>query len=445
MLLVLAFLLRFQPVFFSGYGDPDSYFHERNIETIVSQQSAFFFDSLSQQGRYYSNFPLFHLPFAIEKITTSLPTSTLLLLMPALFGVFTVLFVFVLAKRLFGENIAFFSAFSLAIMPLSIIRTNGVARPDALAMLLLLCCFFAVLAKKNKTAVLLSFAIALANPVPSSIVLLGIMFVASIVLWLKKRENFFSLSAVMAIASALAFFLWTLNYPSGFLGYFSPIAMNAMELQKTDFVWLVAALKFSWLFIPFGFFAIKNNWFLKTWLLLTGAIAFVAVRMALFFALPAAIFSGIGLASFSKKTRPHKRAFFALLFILALLNVFPEIWNSKNYLSAEEKFGLQWLKQNSVSDANIAGAWDFGDPIAAITNRAVLMDGHFEFNPIVGARYKDEIALENSNDCALTQKIVSKYSINYFFADKETVLFDYNCALMDRVFDANRTKIFRFS
>lgn len=446
LIILLAFLLRAQPVFLQGYSDPDTFFHQRNIETIVSTHQAFFWDSLSQQGRYYSNFPLFHLPIALAEINTGLPIELLMILFPALFSTAIILFIFLLAKRFFSERTALFAAFALAIMPLSIIRANGTARPDALAMLFLLCCLFALLSNKKKTALFFAVAVAFTNPVPTSGVLLGIIFVASVVLWLKKQKSFFMFIMFAALFSVLAFLLWTMHFPFGFEYYYSNVAMGANELQQTDPTWILASLKFSWLFILFGFFAAwKKNWFFSAWLLSCFAIAFVAPRMALFFALPAAVFSGIGLQNFESKTKQYSKIFFVLLFVLAALNIFPEAYNSRPYLLAEEKAGIGWLSANAPSDTNIAGEWDFGDPLAALTNRPVLMDGHFEFNPAVAQRYKDNVQLMQSIDCNETSAIIEKYKINYFFADHESLWVDYNCNFASRLLDANRAIVFGFN
>lgn|GEM_PF-3521540 len=446
LILLLAFLLRFQPIHFSGYADPDTYFHERNIETIVSTQQAFFFDIVSQQGRYYTNFPLFHDVFAVFSIITGFSARVLLLFFPALFGVLLSLFVFLFAHRLFGERAALFAAFSLAIMPLSLVRTSGVARPDAMAMLFLLCCFFALFFRKNKTAIFFAVAVAFANPVPSSVVLIAIAFAASLVLKIKKEQDFFIEACVISIASLVVYFLWMQHFPFGFEYYFSPVAANAMELQKTDFAWLVATLKFSWLFFAFGFFVAKKQWFLRTWSVFCVLVGMAMVRLALFLAMPAAIFSGFGLKEFEERTKEYSKVFFAMLFVLAALTVFPEIWNAGNYLRAEEKAGILWLNENAASDANIASQWDFGDPIQGITNRAVVIDGHFEYNPGVGARFNDIVAMIGSGNCRFIQSIVSKYKINYFFSDHETLFVDYgDCGFANRVLDANSARVFSFN
>ena len=93
-LFIIAFLLRAQPFFLGSLEGPDPYFHTRMSEMIVEEQSKPVYDPLSQQGRYYSYAPLFHIMFASLHFLTGLDVLFLVNLLPAIYGAFAVFIIF---------------------------------------------------------------------------------------------------------------------------------------------------------------------------------------------------------------------------------------------------------------------------------------------------------------------------------------------------------------
>lgn len=428
LILILATLMRALPLIFQpleAMVGPDPYFHARLSEQTINEKSLPFYDALSHQGRYYSYAPLFHALFASFSLISGLPVILLVKLIPVLYGAMAVLLVFVFARRIFAQEkeknfIALFSALSLAIMGLHVMRTVSYARPDGLSLLIIPAIIFLFHYKKFKSAMLLSIAQVLLHPLSTAFLLSFLVIYTVIKKALKKEIALKPLIAIIAV-TLIVFLAWLFSLPYDLSQYVSSISLESSEMGALSFLQVFAFLTFSWLFILVAVFKLKEKLFLKAWFGFALLFGIFATRLALHWSIPSALMAGFGLAFLKEKTLPYTKAFYFLVFVLALMALVFHVTDERLFWHESESKAVLWLKENSDINATIASAWDRGHALAYFTQRKVLIDGYFEFAPDLEERNKAWKTMAQSSDCGKILEQAEKFSVDYFFIHKNAL------------------------
>ncbi len=453
LILSLGFILRFYPMLNNSLVDPDNYFHARLSEQTVQEHSLPKFDELSLQGRFYSYPPLFHILFAVLFIASNIPIIVLINFLPNIYGVLGILLVFVFTRRIFGEKIAFLSAFILAITLFHIIRTFSSARPDGLSLLIVPAIIFLLYLKKFRIAYLLSIAQTLLHPLSASYLVLFLL-AWLIVFKIKKLELDFKKILFTILLIVVTWILWLSSLPYPLTDYFSFVSFESSEASKLLFIHFFTFFTFSWIFILIGLFKLKENLFLKLWFVVSLLFGVFALRLGIFLSIPAAIIAGFGLNFALEKIRPYTGIFFVLLLVLALVSLIPLLDSFEQLVPVSQKKAIEWLKNNSSSDENIFSQWDQGHPLAYLTQRKQVIDGYFEFAPELEERNQVMKELIESSNCKRIEKNVKKFNANYFFIHKGAlnslkfqtgILEAKNCPGVSSIFSSNGGKIIQYS
>ncbi|MDO8627557.1 MAG: hypothetical protein Q7K42_03765 [Candidatus Diapherotrites archaeon] len=442
LVLILSFVLRLNPFFVGTLVDPDSYFHLRQSEKILETHSLVEFDDLSLQGRIFSYPVLFHIFFATLAEFSGLGLGFLISFMPAVYGTFSVLLVFVFVRRIFGERIALLSAFSLSILLLHVLRTVS-TRPDGLGLFIAPGIIFLIYLKHYKLAGLLVIPQMLFHPL-STAVLLFFLIVLCIVFWFKKVD--FNFRAVVGIIFTglivwLAWLFWLTLKGLSLDSYFSTVSFESVEAAKLTFLHIASYFSFNWIFflVALVFFGwlFRRNLFFVVWLLSTFFVSIFALRLAIFFTVPGAILSGIGLSWVFANAGKYSKFFVLFLIVLLVVTVQPFIFGYDIDPNISEQMAMVWLKENSLPSESIFAQWDQGHYLTYFAQRKVVMDGYFEFAHELKERNSAIDELASTTNCQKIRTNVEKFSGNYFFVEARVLK---SRAFLNGILDAKNCK-----
>ena len=99
LLLVLATLsVRIYPAFLDSFPDPDHYYHLRQMEYVAQEGQVRTFDELSNLGRAYTYYPLFHVIGGTLAVLFGVPALWSYALVSLLFSLLAVLAVYCAAR-----------------------------------------------------------------------------------------------------------------------------------------------------------------------------------------------------------------------------------------------------------------------------------------------------------------------------------------------------------
>jgi hypothetical protein len=453
LILLLGFLIRIAPLTINSFTGPDPFFHWRMSEQIIKEQKIPFFDSLSLQGRYYSYAPLFHSIFAFYSIISGLNVSLLIRLIPAIYGTIGVLMVFVFAKKIFNsKKIALFSAFILAISMLHLMRTAAYARPDGLALLLIPVILYFIFIKKFFLPAILIIALVLLHPLSTLYLLIFLIFWITILKIKKLNTNWKKIFSIKLIA-ILVFLVWLFSLPYNWNEYVSSISFESAELSRFDLASLLFYLRFEWIFLLIGLTKLKKQLFLKSWFAFSLFYAIIGARLAIFSIIPIALIAGNGFNTVLIKVKEFEKIFFTLIAILALISLFVKIDSMNRFVFESEWNAMKWVKKNTLENSSFMMLWDRGHPFTKIAERKTVIDGYFEFAPLLKERNDSMKILIHSSNCETIKKQVQKFGIDYFFVHKKGLslnsfkygILEANCEFQSAIFESNGAKIFKYN
>lgn len=377
--LVAGVAIRLVPFSLPSFTDPDHYYHLRISEAIVSQNSFPQYDPLSYQGRPHTYYPMFHVMSSSTALLTGLPAFYAYAGISVLVALAGLLAVFVLAKKIFGEDAAVYSLIFAAVLPASLIRSAGMSRPDSLSLLLLPLLAIALLEDRRWLVALLAFFLPLLHPLTALFV--SALVIAEIAAGLSLGQNRLK-HALWFFIPLLAASAYYLRFPLGRLSAATTF-LTSSEMQAFNLDFAMAALGVAWLFILFAVLRQEKTVaprFLWLWLFGSSALMLLASRNAVFAAAPASVLAAAGLRHALAKNvlRPAVFLLFALGLsfsaILFLADLGPQY--SKQTVSA-----ARWLGENNA----VVSYWDKGH-LLTYYGLPVFMDGYFEFAPQLDER-----------------------------------------------------------
>ena len=452
LILVLGLILRFHPLLIDGYVDPDQAFHIRQAKAFISEEKVPFRDELSNQGRYYSYAPMYHSILAVFSLLTGIEADVLIFILSALYGVIGVLVVFLFARKFFDEKTALYSAFILSVLSLHLVRTAGQSRPDGLALLIIPAVLYLLFTQRFKLAIIFSVFQVLLHPLSTVFLLLTIIVWMAIFRIKKIQLNYKYFFALIFIA-IIVFLIWLFHLPYPWTDYVSRVSFDSAELTQLSLTGLLYYTKEAWLFALIALTKLKNNLFLKIFLVVSFLYALVGVRTTIFFSIPLGIIAGLGLNVVIEKVRPFQKIAFPLIMLLILISAGPGFLKKGTFLTQQDKTALFWIKDNTPQDAVIFSQWDLGHPITYLAQRTTFMDGYFEFAPDVKQRNDTMKTLIQTSNCPIIQNLVQKNKLDYFFLatkmlNSQTYQYgalEADCSFESGMYASDTTKIIKWN
>ncbi len=428
-LLAIVFL-RVYPIFLPTYQDPDVYFHLRMTEQLI-KNSRLDFDALSDGGRAYTYYPLYHFAAAeISELAGTSPSSSLAAL-PILIAIAAILIIAEISKKMFGEAASLFALFFAVIMPAYLIRTAAYGRPDCFALLLIPLLLFGNL----RMVPIAAIALSLVHPI--SALFAGVVLVAVLVVNFMFKKKIDKRAVIYLVSAAFAA-LYYLRYPLEKLRLAHTFTTSS-EMQAPG-IFLLMLIGIVIVFALVGIMPAikKRSSRLVVWFLAGLGAALYAIRGVIYFAPIVAVLGGAGLAVSVKKLKKLSLPFVVFVFVVAIILVSDFNYNNLGTHSIRTEKALRWAEANTPRDSVFLSMWDRGHVITEVAKRKVVVDGYFEFVPDLDERVKDSFAFLNSCNKTLEKKIVEKYKINYIFVDWSSE----KCIGFNRVYDNGKAKIY---
>ncbi|MFH1107460.1 MAG: hypothetical protein V1787_06225 [Candidatus Micrarchaeota archaeon] len=410
--LLAALCLRAAPLALPSFTDPDHYYHLRIAETIISANAFPSYDSLSYLGRPHTYYPLFHILISIPAFLTGMSAFHAYAAISMLTALAGVLSISLLARKAFGKDAGVYALAFAALLPAAVIRSSGVARPDALSILLLPLLAISLLEGRRAPLALLGFLLPLLHPL-TALFACGVVaakFLADLSFnrMQLRPAAWFGIPLLAGAAYYLRFPLAQLRSAGTFL--------TSSEMQPYNFEFALLAFGIAWLFVAFA--ALRRSpsvasRLLWLWLAGSSALMLLASRASVFAVAPASVLAAAGLQSALSKgfARPAVLSLFALGLSLAAFSFLSDLGPQyrPQTLSA-----AQWLGENGGGRA-AASFWDKGH-LLTYSGVPAYMDGYFEFAPDLDARQQRATLLFQSPSRAAVGSIAGS-GVRYVFAD----------------------------
>ena len=495
LLLALAALsVRIYPAFLESFPDPDHYYHLRQMEYVAQVGQVRAFDELSNLGRAYTYYPLFHVIGGTLAVLLSVPVLWAYALASLLFSILGVFAVYCVARAALAHcglstDAALFSALCAAVLPVFFLRQGLFTRPDAFAPAAAALAFLFLFQRNAFGMAALGAFLALLHPyslaVTGALLALAVFFDYLSAFFFKSTPVFVELRRkpgrdlasaasdflnsrgllllVVFALSALAAAAYYLRLPLSDLATASTFRTSS-EMQPLAFVGAlqitgpvlilcaIAALK------AFGFperpRITKSHWLVAT-AAVSFAIMFFASRNMVYAATPLAVLAAFGLSEAEAKTEKFAPWVWLVCGIAVLSSVFCAMGQQSGQYSSQQLAGFAYL--SSLPQAPVIALWDRGHPIAEISKKQVVVDGYFEFEPSLDEKVSDVQVLFTTGDGLVVDAIARKYGAGYLYFDNKTrsvfgagenafskaFLSSGNSTKLDLLFDSGDARVFR--
>ena len=471
-ILVLAFLLRFYPIFIDSSLGPDPFFHARNSLEFIKNKKIPEYDKLSQLGRFYSYKPLLHFSLAFFGIFSDIKSKEGLLLLgkflSCVFGCLAVLLIYLLLSKL-NKHVALFAAFIIAIMPLHLVRTSSYLRPDSFAMLLVATALgFFFIKKDIKIPIIFSIIIPWLHS-PSSIIMLyilGFILFGNLVRKksvVKNKEKIFSF-IILLLITLLSFFAFLYAVPLKYYSlndYFNPeMVLQSGEMHYFKLIEFFMYLPFCWIFIVFAFYnlcksKIEKNEISEIYFLWFFAALFLCLfsfRLSIHLSFPAAFIAAIGIKKIFERIKIGKdierKAAIALFLLLGILTIFLYP-HAEKFPKRETTYALNFL--NRLDFGNVAAEWSYGHLITFFAEKPVLIDGYFEFSPNIKAKENASYQILTSSNCEKVTEKLEEFNLKYIFVRNKNLriykngILENRCKFLNKIYENSNAAIFSYA
>ncbi|MBI4450700.1 hypothetical protein HY642_01880 [Candidatus Woesearchaeota archaeon] len=426
----------------------EAYFHVRQVNHILETGRPLFSDQLSYSGTVFIFSPVYD--YLLAGASIIMPVHIVLKVLPNLLASLSVIFAYLLAKRMSASHtIGLFTAFLMAFVPVFFDATFNSASSLSLAvpfMLFLIHAFLKIDVKSWRYAFIAGIvAFAFTSP-------LVIIFVFGLLCYaglcrLGKVQQVKGENEVMLFSAV--FVLWALliqykklflfhgpaviyqNIPAQILAeYFSNITILGAAYQiglipLVFGIWLVYRTMLKeprrdlHLLTAFAIVATMLLW-LRLIELKTGLV-FLGVLLVLLFAESCRLFFG-----YIEKTHAAKqKQFFAagLVLVFVLSSVFPAVQGAARTLARavtpDQVAALEWLRENSEKDAVIMATVDEGNLVTAIAERGNVIDTNFLLRPKADQRYADVRTLFTTTSETEAVGLMNQYGATYIFLSEK--------------------------
>lgn len=423
MLILLAIILLLIPytirlsIYDNSLMGTEPYYHARMAQTI-SEKGTPIIDPLSYAGTPYLFNP-YHLTLSIS--SKIIPLEFLLKVTPFILGIISLLFFYLILKKLkvnlkirFLTNLIFISS------PIFIYLFTS-PNPHAIPFILTLLTFYFFISKKYFLVPLISSMI-----VP----LFGLFHAVTLVLLItsyniltrKRLKRLIILLFGIIIITLLRFIPLYSQHPLPMIPSF--LTFNFFNMFISDFGALMAFGIFT-LFLSFiGFVAIKKNhqniiFYLLTILLI--AISYPIPHLRIYLNLLVSFLAAS--AIFLLLKRRWELKIIKQLTILAIMCglIFSTISfiNRISHLEPDNKIisSLEWLHNQPTGI--VFSHYSKGFWIETIANKPTVMDELFDYAPNLEQRYNDSITVFNSRNIEITTRLLDMYNVRYIWIDNK--------------------------
>ena len=458
LLLVLATLsVRIYPAFLGSFPDPDHYYHLRQMEYVAQEGQVRQFDELSNLGRPYTYYPLFHVIGGTLAVLLSVPVLWAYAFVSLLFSLLGVLAVYCVARAALKKcglptKAALFSALCAAVLPIFFLRQGLFARPDAFAPAAVALAFLFLFRQNILGMAVLGAFLALLHPYSLAIVaaflavavffdcLSAFLFKTELVFVTLPRKPkqgpvsiasdflhskgllllvIFGLSALVAATYYLRLPLSDFTTASTFRTSSEMQPSNPVGiLQVTGPVLILCAIA---VLKAFGFpqkpRITRSHWLVAA-AVVSFALLFFASRNIVYAAAPLAILAAFGLCEADAKTENYAPWVWLVCGIAVLSSVYCALNLQSGQYSSQQLAGFAYL--SGLPQAPVIALWDRGHPIAEISKKPVVVDGYFEFEPRLDEKVSDVQLLFSTGNSETVGLIAKKYGAGYIYFDSKT-------------------------
>lgn len=392
----------------------DGFYHMRVLQLTASEQKFVPYDPISAGGRLQTYPPGYYALLLPLELLTGARADTIGRIISPVMGALTVMALFVLARRLFGETVTSLLAILLfASSPEVLGSFISFAMPQAVGHFLVASGIFAFM---FLPAIFPIVALSLSTThMISAGILLVYILIFTIFDWnaMKKRA---AISVVLLLAFPL---LWgRVLFPS----YNMP-TWGGVPIKLQDYIGALGPLQvLSFILVLFSLSRIRKDGFSVAGvaLLLLSRGALLPARLLYHAILPLSI-SAAGFlknriaVSFGRKGP-------ALAVILLSAYLLTGMAGYGNYaspqLNAQDMDALKWIPENTLESSTVLGYKDFSAVWTLYySGRPTVLDGYSEAVPDAYRRMEDEGRAYSSNSLDDAKAVFSKYNVRYLFFD----------------------------
>jgi|GEM_PF-1803386 len=495
LLLALATIsVRVYPATFESFTDPDHYYHLRQMEYVAQAGQVRQFDGLSNLGRAYTYYPLFHLIGGTLAVLFGVPVLWAYAFTSLLFSLLAVFATYCLARAALERcglptDAAAFSALCAAVLPVFFLRQGVFARPDAFAPAALALAFLFLFRRSAFGMAALGAFLALLHPyslaVVAALVALAVLVDCISAFFLKSepvfaglarkqksgmvpaasdflRSNSIVLLAVFCICALLAA-TYYLRLPLSELATAQTFRTSS-EMQPSNPIGVLQitgpALILCAIAVLKAFGIPDRPRIAKThWLVAAAAASFAflffASRNMVYAAVPVAVLAAFGLSEAQAKTNQYAPFLWLVCGLAVLSSVYCALNVQSGQYSSQQLAGFAYLA--ALPQSPVIALWDRGHPLAEISKKQVVVDGYFEFEPNLDSKVTDVQILFSTNSSRTVDSITGKYDAGYIYFDSKTrevfgakenafaasFLSAGNASQLDLLFDSGDARVFR--
>ncbi|MBW3023268.1 hypothetical protein KY308_04140 [Candidatus Woesearchaeota archaeon] len=456
----------------------DSYFHIRQVESILETGLPVFNDPLSYGGRFLVFSPIFH--YIIAFFSLLIPFQIAAKILPNILYALLIPLSYHISMRTVGKKMpAVFAAVFAALIP-GLWSTINSFDPLCMVIPLIFYIFYCIIRVNEKKYLtqFLIFGIVSAVISPVTILIVPALWLFILLLKIEELEE---RRTVMEAIIFCTFFILLINfllYKKALLmhGYTIiwqniPFPVLSMFFEKITVLHIIASVGI----IPFifGFYEIYRFSFTIKERSLSAIISLTIVAAILLWAKlirieMGMIFLGLGFAIISSKTIDSIYGYFkkikfnvsswhilaGVVAILLLTSIPPSVSIvSDSYQNVPEKFeidAMQWLKANSSESSTIVATPKEGFLLNAVADRKNILDDNFLMRRNADIRYGDIKTIFATNLETTALELLNKYNAKYILLSQNTQK-EFNVSEISyaeaecfkKVFENEKTSIFK--
>ncbi len=392
----------------------DGFYHMRVLKLTAEQQKFVPYDSISAGGRLQTYPPGYYALLLPLELLTGARADTIGRIISPVMGALTVIALFVLARRFFGETVTALLAILLfATSPEVLGSFVSFAMPQAVGHFLVAS---GILAFLFLPAIFPIVALSLSTThAISTAVLLGYILIFALFdrKAMKKRA---AISAVLLLAFPI---LWgRVLFPS----YYMPTWGVPMKLQ--DYIGAMGPLQvIAFLFVLSSLSRIRNGFSAAgVAMLFLSRGSLLPARLLYHSILPLSISAAGFLKNKIAVSFGRRGPALAVILLSAYLLTGVARWG--NYagpqLNAQDMDALKWIPANTLESSTVLGYKDFSAVWTLYySGRPTMLDGYSETAPDAYRRMEDEGHAYSSNSLDDARAVFTKYGVRYLFFDSK--------------------------
>ncbi len=392
-----------------------SYLHARMAEYAVQGISQ---DDLIDGGRTFYYTPYHYVLGLLGKLLGIEKASMVL---PAVLGVLSLFFAYLLLKRLGVDGKTRFLILLPLVLSPAFIYTYTVSNPHAFAIMLTLLGFLCFADEERYIRILgaITFCLAAFSQPFNAALIIGLLLIYTITTKMRKNEAIIIIAILVLIVA--------IHHPSSFVTRYETMSGNFMQEIISDLGGKIGFGIFYGILTIIGFFASWKQKSLHVGVYIAGAALlasypFLGNAASMYLNFFAAYFVGIGLVRL-QSTRWEFIVIRNLTFLIIICGL---LFSSISYLDRLShapvtkgmEGGLDWLAEHSLGDETVLSHPSYGYAIEYLAGRKVMLDSLFSSIPDAERRRLDMDTLFYTVNLEEAESILDRYGIEYILIDK---------------------------